>query len=287
MDVNTALVKFMKEYGYTLSKNTRASYNSLIQVHIIPCLGLRQVESITKQDIINLHISMARNPYQANRCLALISKLYNHLGLRNPAKGIKRYHERTRETYLTPPQIAKVFEYLGNHSSRPFVTTVILLLLTGARKREILNAKWADVDFSGKRLLVPTSKTGKKYVVLNEAAMGILEEVYSAANTYIVEGETPDKPRNTISKQWLKMRKDLGLGRVRVHDLRHTFASIIANTSANIFTLKDLLHHASVVTTQRYAHLFDETLREASNSAGNNLLEAGLELIIRPKSKED
>ena len=161
----------------------------------------------------------------------------------------------------------------------------MLLLLTGLRRNELLNARWSDVAFNSKRLVVPNSKTGKKYVVLNDVTMIVLNEAYTATDTYIIRGEAPDKPRVNISKAWRAFRTSLGLLRVRIHDLRHTFASLVANTDANIFTLKDLLHHASVVTTQRYAHLFDATLRDASNKAGNDLLNAGLELIIRKSPK--
>jgi integrase len=184
---------------------------------------------------------MATNPYQANRALALISNLYNYLELPNPAKGIRRYHERTRETHVEPKQLVKLFEALAEHKCKPFVAAIVLLWITGVRKRDILEAKWSDVDFNKKQLLI---ESGKIYIVLNGLALMILNEVYDPRNVYIIPGTTFDKPRVNINKAWTRLTRSLGV-RARIHDLRHTFASLVANTDANIFTLKDLLRHAS------------------------------------------
>lgn len=284
MQLHEVIRRYRREYMVSLKPNTRRLYETVIQVYIIPALGFREITNITKRDVVNLHIDMATVPYLANRVLAILSGIYTFLGLSSPAKGIRRYNERSRERYLTPEEIKRLSVALGSHKDRPFVHAMLLLLVTGARKREILNAEWANLDWNRKQLKIVDSKGGKKYIILNDFAMAILDSIYTPISPYIIPGPNPQNPRNNIDKVWQRLRPSLSLRDVRIHDLRHTFASITANSpSGNIFVLRDLLHHTSVVTTQRYAHLFDATLRETSNNTGKHLKDLGLEYILRLK----
>lgn len=271
MNLNSAIVAYKRDTFPTLSPSTRRLYLTVINIHLVPALGLREMSTITQADMQALHIKLGGSPYMANRVLAFASLLFVHYKLPNPAKGVRRYNEDTREYYLGPEELTKLFETLASHRDKAFVTAIKLLVFTGCRRQEILDAEWKHVDFNRKQLLVPHSKTGKKFVVLNEYAIKVLRGAYSHKARYVIEGETPDKPRVNITKEWHKQRAALGFPQARIHDLRHTFASMVANTSANIFTLRDLLHHSNVAVTQRYAHLFDTTLREASDGAFSGL----------------
>lgn len=145
-----------------------------------------------------------------------------------------------------------------------------LLLLTGCRLREILDLRWSDVDFERSLLNLPDSKTGRKVVFLNAAAVDILKELPRIGSCVIL-GDHPDRPRHDLKKPWEHIRKAAGIEGVRLHDLRHTHASIGAGSGLGLPIVGKLLGHRSPATTQRYAHLADDPLRRATEMIGENL----------------
>lgn len=164
----------------------------------------------------------------------------------------------------------------------PHVTGAIrLLLLTGCRLREILHLKWREVDFQRKVLDLPDSKTGRKVVYLSDAAIVVLRAL-PKAGTYVILGKQPDKPRSDLKRPWKRISHHAGIEDVRLHDLRHTFASVQVQRGASLPMIGALLGHKSTSTTARYAHLADDPLRRALNAGSEGLTGAML-----PKVNDD
>jgi integrase len=151
------------------------------------------------------------------------------------------------------------------------------LIFTGARLREILHLKWDQIDFERGLLLLPTSKTGKKTILLNAPALAILNNL-PRAGEYVIAGTSLDKPRADIKKPWKAVSKRAGLTGVRIHDLRHTHASVGAGAGLGLPIIGKLLGHTQAVTTQRYAHLDNDPLRKASERIASYLASAMGEL---------
>ncbi|MCA1300682.1 tyrosine-type recombinase/integrase [Stappia indica] len=227
----------------------------------------------------------------------------------NPCAGVKKFPDKSNERYLTQDEIDRlgatltVAEMVGlpwhlNDGARskhrpkaeqnlrekvsPHVTGAIrLLLLTGCRLREILHLKWREVDFQRKDLDLPDSKTGRKVVYLSDAALEVLRAL-PKVGTYVVLGKQPDKPRSDLKRPWERISRHAGIEDVRLHDLRHTFASVQVQRGASLPMIGALLGHKSTSTTARYAHLADDPLRRALNAGSESLTGAML-----PKAKDD
>src|SRR4029077_3106040 len=148
-----------------------------------------------------------------------------------------------------------------------------LLIFTGARLREILHLKWDHIDFERGLLLLPTSKTGKKTIVLNAPALAILSGLPRAGD-YVIAGTFPDQPRADLKKPWKAVSNRAGLTGVRIHDLRHTHASVGAGAGLGLPIIGKLLGHTQSATTQRYAHLDNDPLKKASEHIGSRLATA-------------
>ena len=218
----------------------------------------------------------------------------------NPARDIKRFKVSGRERYLTTEEMERLGSVLRlaetqglpwtikaqGHTLKhlpkaqepvvypPDVTGAIrLLLFTGCRLREILRLRWAEVDLERGLLLLPDSKTGRKTVFLNGAAVSVLDSL-ERIGAYVIAGADRDKPRRDLKRPWDHIRSAAKLGDVRIHDLRHTFASIGAGAGLGLPVIGRLLGHASPATTQRYAHLADDPARRASEAIGNTLMQA-------------
>lgn len=245
----------------------------------------------------------------ANRALAVLSALFNWAsgeGLVpdgfNPVPKVERYRENQKERYLTSAEMAALgaaleeaetvgFPYEANaenpnakHTPKenyvlsPHATGAIrLLILTGCRLREILDLRWSDVDEERGLLFLPDSKTGRKTVVLSGAAMTVLRSL-PRVGQYVIAGAnagTPEeKPRPDLKKAWDTVRKRAGLDGVRLHDLRHSFASVGAGSGLGLPIIGKLLGHTQAATTARYAHLDVDPVRRAADAIGDSIAEA-------------
>jgi len=289
---------------------TQAEYRDLLRCHILPALGQKSIASIRRTEVGGLHSRMSEKPSRANRCLALISSIWNWAASRdeapqgaNPATGVVRYREQGKERYLSTEELGRLGDTLrkaeaeglpwsiekpgskhlpkGDKLRRldPFAIGAIrLLILTGARLREILNAKWEWIDWDRALLLLPDSKTGKKPIYLGPGALEILKAMpRMEGNPYIVPGlgerkkkatgkkaSTP-APRRDLKRPWAAISDAAKLDGVRIHDLRHTYASFGAGASLGLQVIGKLLGHSQSATTQRYAHLDADPLRRAAN----------------------
>ena len=264
-----------------------------------------KASQLTRGQVAALHSRMRGNPYGANQFLAITSKLYSWAsdrgllpeGHANPAARIDRYKEDSRERFLTSEELARLGDVLreaetiglpwtvdekkpaAKHLAKPenrrtpidpfAIAAIRLLILTGARLREILHARWEHVDFERGILFLPDSKTGKKPIFLNAAALVILADLPRiAGNPNIIPGGKQGHPRHDLKKPWAAICKAARLEGVRLHDLRHSFASVGAGASMGLPIIGRLLGHSQAATTQRYAHVADTPTRTAVETIG-------------------
>jgi integrase len=292
--------------------STAAHYRDVLERLVLPELGSRKAEKVTVAEIAKLHVKQRAHPYQANRMLAVVGSLYSFVGKRrilpiglNPARGIEKYPERGRERFLSFKELTRLGEAIreGETVGLPYTVdetkhkakhapkkenrrTVIgphaaaamrLLIFTGARLREILHLKWEHVDFERGMLLLADSKTGKKAIVLNAPALTVLTNLPRVGG-YVIAGQAAgtdkEQPRSDLKRPWHAVAKRAGLEGVRIHDLRHTHASIGAGAGLGLPIIGKLLGHAHATTTARYAHLDADPLRRASERIGLQLSKA-------------
>lgn len=279
--------RYMEEHAETRKKDSSIRNDRrLIDAHIMPALGAKKVASVTRADIAGLHHALSATPYEANRMLAMASKMFSlaeRWGLRpdnsNPARNIDRYKEERRERYLASDEVARLWQILNSDAvaakaSPASIAAVKLLMLTGRRLNEVLGLKWVWVDLDAKLLRLPDTKGGRLTVSLADAAVDILVDLKAKAgdHPYVIPGAVKGKPLVNLQKPWRSIRKLAGLEDVRIHDLRHTFASIGAGMGMSLHMLGRLLGHTQAATTSRYAHLAQTPVQAAADAIGVELM---------------
>jgi integrase len=240
--------RFIAEHVLPKRKGrTATEYQRLLDRHILPALGRRYIHEIVRADVARLHHEMRRTPYQSNRLLALLSKFFNwaeHHGYRrdgtNPCRHIEKYKESTRERFLSPRELRRLGRALAVAERCGAITpwaagAVRLLVCTGARLNEILSARWTWLDLDRGTLSLPDSKTGRKVIHLNAPALEVLANLPRlGGNPCIIAGQRPGAHLVNLRSSWLRVRKAALLDEVRLHDLRHSFASDLHHrTNAN------------------------------------------------------
>ncbi len=282
--------RFMAEYVDKNTKpTTKIGYEVLIRLHMVPALGTRRLDAITDTDIERLHEKIsAKSPTQANRTVAVLSKMFAWAikrkimpaGSLNPAKGVERNDERQSQRFLSSEEIARLGDAMAaaeaDNSEHPSAINALrLLVLTGARKSEITTAKWSYYDAERGLLLLPDSKTGAKPIYLSPAALTVIDGLPRIeGNQYMLTGHVTGGHIVGLHRAWARVRKTAGLDGVRIHDLRHSFASTAAARGGSLLMIGKLLGHAQAVTTQRYAHLAADPLRELNDQAGKHIADA-------------
>jgi integrase len=267
-----------------LKGSTATEYHRLYKLYIPQTLRRRFVADITRSDIARLHLSLSEKPYQGNRLLAFAAKFFNWCekhGYRpdgsNPCRHIEKYKEQRRERFLSPQELARLGEALAEaDTASPYVVAAIrLLVLTGARLSEILTLQWSHVDFDNVLLRLPDSKTGAKVIYLNAPALQILTDLPRLeGNPFVICGKRESARLINLQKPWRRIRSAAGLDDVRIHDLRHSFASVAAGSGQSLPVIGALLGHTQPQTTARYAHLADNPLRAASDAVGGRISDA-------------
>jgi len=253
---------------------SRAADERILRLYLRPVLGHRKLAEIGVRDITELQVGMQDKPVQANRALALLSKMFSlaeRWDLRppgsNPCRGVDRYPEKRRERFLSAAELARLGAVLEEEEPHdPFVVLAIrLLLLTGARRDEVLTLRWSQVDFERSALRLPDSKTGAKVIPLGPAALELLASAPRLeGNPYVIPGRRTGGRLVGVQRPWSRIRGKAGLGDVRLHDLRHSFASIGAAAGLGLPVLGAILGHSHPATTARYAHLADDPRRVAA-----------------------
>lgn len=289
---------FDEQYLRTMVKQKTAVNNRIGLAELRRAYGGMKAETLGRAHIAALHTKMADRPYAANRALAVWARAFSWAGERglvpeghNPAKGLKRFREQGRERFLTTEELARLGDALRVESD-PFAAAAIrLLILTGARLREILHSQWSQVDFERGAIFLADSKTGKKPIHLSAAAQAVLSGLPRVAgNPFIFAGKTPGQPRFDINGPWRRVCRAAGLEGVRLHDLRHSFASFGAGASLGLPIIGRLLGHTQSSTTQKYAHLADDPVKRAAETIGATIAAAmdgdkGAVIEIRKRQK--
>ena len=282
LTVRDLAARFLAEHVDAKRKCSTAShYRGAIDLYLLPKLGSRKAYDLTRTDLARLHLSMKHIPYRANHVLAVVASMYS-FGSKNglvpegvnPALGIERYPEPRRERFLSSDELARLgdafrrLELEGRHGSG--IAALRLLLFTGARLREILNLRWESVDLERGMLFLPDSKTGRKTIVLGAPAIAVLDAL-DRAGTYVIEGKNVDQPRADLKKPWAAAIKLADLPNLRIHDLRHSFASVGAGAGLGLPIVGKLLGHSQAATTERYAHLDADPVRRAADMIGDKI----------------
>lgn len=259
-----------------------ADDRSMWQTYILPRLGSEKVADVTSEDVDALHACISETkPVRANRVIEVLKTAMN-LAVRwkwrtdNPAKGVRQNIEEARERYLSPKEMAALSEAMDIHPEKTSCDAIRLLLLTGARKTEVLAASWDMFDLENSIWIKPSAHTKQKKIhraPLSSAAVELLCRIKSenADPVYVFPGRAPGKPLTDIKRTWAALCAEAKLKNTRIHDLRHTFASLLASNNLGLPIIGALLGHTQAQTTQRYAHLFDNPLRAAADTVGTTI----------------
>jgi len=259
--------------GYKRSANAD---ESKLRLYLNDYFGDRRLCDITTRDIQAYHMMIAKKLSQAtaNRHLALLSMMFNvaiqwDILERSPTKGVKKFKEdNQKQRFLSADEIGRLYQAMEAEDNKVAVNALKLLLLTGCRREEILKLKWEDVSIESGTLFLPDSKTGSRYVQLNAAAKELLTSIVRGKGLFVFPGHRDEnKPINNPRKCFTRLLKHAKIEEnVRLHDLRHTYASILVNSGASLFVVQKALGHSNPITSQRYSHLSNQTLRDASET---------------------
>lgn len=278
-----AAERFMDEHvKIRLKPSTQSDYRHNLKKYILPILGTRHVTGITYKDVHDLHHSLKDTPTQANRTISLLSKLLSlceRWGWRenssNPCANIERFKEGRRHRFLDQDELARLWATLDTAPQLGLCSVYAasaykLLILTGCRLGEIRTLKWSYVK--GSRIEFPDSKTGYKRLPLSEDVLHVLEDTPRMLdNEYVICGHVAGQPIINLQKSWRRILEKANLSDVRIHDLRHTFASQAVMGGTPLAIMSKLLGHSNIATTMRYAHLADSELKNATDDIASSL----------------
>ena len=261
-----------------LKPRTQTDYRQLLVQHILPLLGNLSVTELDRRHIEQRHVAMAVTPRRANYAMAVIKAMLSFAikrGLRsnNPAAGITPYRENRRERFLSEAEIARAADGItaAEESGKigPFAAAGLrLCLFTGARSGEITSIQWSQIDWERRLIRLPDSKTNEpKTIHLSDAAIGILRDV-PRVGPYVVAGGRRNRPYAHLTRAWGIARKHVGLDDVRLHDLRHSYASLALGRGVPLAVIGKLLGHKNPATTQRYAHLARDAVQTVNDELG-------------------
>lgn len=302
---------FIRDHLSKKKDRTQGNYISVIDGTLKPLIGSRRMVDIPVDVISKAHAKMKATPSAANAMLRILSSIWNwadrteyKVGVKNPTTGIEFYNEEGKERFLSVDELVRLGDAMmaaetvglvwepkegpnAKHAPKAenrvrlldlfAVAAIRLIALTGSRKGEILKAKWEWVDFDLKAIMLPYkgSKSGKKPLMLPEAAVEILRTLPRiAGNPFIIPGDKDGAPRADLQNPWEAIRIAAGLEDVRIHDLRHSFASLGVGDSLGLPVVGKLLGHKNVSTTARYAHVHDDAARGAVEHIGGRIAEA-------------
>ena len=278
--------RFLDEYVPTHCRpSTEREYRRSVELFINPEIGTRKVTDIERTDIAKLHHGLRNKPYQANRTLGVLSKMFNLAevwGLRpdgsNPCRHVKKYKEEKRERFLSDEEYKRLGEALRKAEvekteTQSAIDAIWLLMLTGCRLNEIMTLKWSYVDPDAKELRLPDSKTGAKTVHLGTAATDRIKTIKKLEdNDFVITGKKPGGRLTDLQHPGRRSRHTAELEDVRLHDLRHSFASRGLIVGEGLPMIGKLLGHSQIQTTARYAHLANGPIKLAADRIADGIL---------------
>jgi integrase len=294
--VRELAARFEREYVDVYLKNGSADhYRRHLRDHILPAIGDRSFDEVTRADVKGLHARLADRPGVADYVVCVVGSLYSRIiddwelaDIRNPASGVKRFGSRRRERFLSPAErqavLAEIEAGLRVPRGRPghiepfSAWAIRLLMFTGQRRDEILTLKWPMVDWQHSSIHFPDTKTGQRSVAVSREVLGLLREIHDATGNprsgLVLRGRNGTKV-SAINRTWDRIREAVGIPDVRLHDLRHSFASDALMAGVPLAIVGELLGHRQPSTTKRYAHLADHVVRDALETATQRMLDAG------------
>ena len=274
--------KWLDEHvGLKRKPSTEIEYRRIVARHIKPTIGSTPLDKVGHGDVESIHSSLVAQRYVANRVVAVISSIMSHAErheLRprnsNPCRGLERFREGTRKRPLSPTELAQLWGYLKEieATENPYIVAALrLLLLTGMRKSEVLNLLWTDVDLESGIIKLRDAKTGPRDVVLSGAAIALLAALpRQADNPHVICGHRHGARLINLNDPWDAIRKKLGFPEVRLHDLRHTVATMLAHR-APLIVVRDALGHQVIETTSGYSHTANDAVRTAVNELAREI----------------
>jgi integrase len=249
---------------------------TILRIHTLPGLGKLRLDEIGTDRVVALVGQMRNKGYAggtSNRVVIILRYLFN-LAIKwkvpgvinNPTAGVEMGSEVQRNRFLTKEETQRLVSAISTDENTTAANAILLLLLTGGRRNEITHARWEHVMWEERKLHVPLSKSGKpRWISLSEAAISLLRSLPRADdNDYIFPSPVTGRPSPSLWFPWDRIRQRAGLEDVRLHDLRHSFASFLVNGGVSLYIVQALLGHANARTTQRYAHLASDTLTQAT-----------------------
>ena len=256
----------------------------LVKKFVLPDLGNMAIDEVEREHISDMHHKHRNTPYQANRILEVVRKMFNLAeawGLRkdggNPCRFVQKYKEKKRERFLTDGEFHKLGQVLNEiaadgSETLSAVTAIRLLMLTGCRLNEIRTLRWEDVDLQATELRLRDGKTGARMVPLSNAAVSVLSALPRPEdNPWVIVGKKPGAHLTDLQHPWRRIRARAGLDDVRIHDLRHSFASRALALGESLPMIGKLLGHTQVQTTARYAHLANESVKASGSRVGDSI----------------
>jgi integrase len=278
---------FERDHLPSRRPSTQAEYRRMLAKHILPRLRQRKVAAVSREDVAALHREIGRqHPYQANRVLALASVMFSlaiEHGMRadNPCARIPKAPEERRERFLNPAELTRLNEVLATHPEKISASAIRLMLLTGCRRGEALAAKWTELDLDAGVWVKPSTNTKQKRahrIPLSAPAVEVLREMevekerlhrFGIVTPYVFPSmRKPAERLVEVKRTWTAACTAAGLTAVRLHDLRHSFASALVSGGLHLPVIGQLLGHTQPRTTHRYSHLYDDVLRDAVERVG-------------------
>lgn len=312
LQLRRVAARYMREHVRLKRKpNTIEFYRHVIAAHILPALGKMDIREISRQDVARVHTRLSSKPAMANRVVAVLGAIYGWAeaielcpeGLRRPTYKVEKYRENVKERFLSIEELQRLGDAIRRaettgipwepkpegkmkHAPRPenrlvridseAAAALRLLIFTGARLREILRLEWKFIDLDRGLLRLPDSKTGPKTIILNSAARAVLVGM-KPRGPFVFPGESlggKPQPRTDLKRPWRLVKTAAGLDDLRIHDLRHSFASVGAADGLGLVIVGKLLGHKQASTTERYAHLDNDPLRKASDAIAGKIAAA-------------
>ncbi len=291
-NVRQLIDRYLEEHASKLARHNRNDQASMLRKMVEPAWGPRKAADIQPEDVDKLLRQLTIGtpgkrgrkpiPIRANRLGEVLRKMFNlairwRIRIDNPAAGFARNVETPRDRYLSIDEIGRLSAALDAHPNRRVADAVRLILLTGARRGEVLNARWDQFDLEAAVWIKPAATTKQRRLhraPISAAAAALLRTIRLRVPEdceWVFPGDAEGKPLQDIKRFWEDVRAKADLPAVRIHDLRHTFASLLVSGGMTLPMIGKLLGHTQVQTTQRYAHLLDDPLRAGLEQVGDML----------------
>jgi len=271
----------------TPRKRSWAKDEEMYRLRLKSFIGDKRLNQISRQQIQQFHTNLKGENLSASTCNHYIKLIKHSLNLAidwemletNPASRVPLFHEDNKmENYLDDHQLKQLMGVLTTDDNRAVCQILMYLLSTGARLNEALSAKWENVDIDKRVWIIPASNSKSKRVrsvPLNDSAINIIKQLKTESYSHLFINQQSQKPYTTIHKVWGRLREKAGLKHLRIHDLRHQYASFLVNDGRTLYEVQQILGHSDPSVTQRYAHLSTKALQDAANSASQAIQLAG------------